>query len=505
MPIKNKTISFIRTKPFFWILVPIFFLIKNANIYYTVIPIHQLAELLVKYLIGSFITYLLIGKLAKQPNYKAALYSFIALSIFFFFFSFDQYVQSQKWMRPLNQYRYILPFLAITVIFISRKIHTQTTPPNKFILFLNLLLTLFCLQQSVTLIYKVFKKAKHTIQIADATPRFSHAHHPNAPNIYFLILDEYQGNKGLEIVYNYNNTNLKTFLSGKGFYTPKISRSNYNYTFFSMPSILNMRYLKGVLSKNDPAWNLIQFGSGYKLMENTSTIDFFKKENYQIINLSPFRLENSGERVFIYKPLLVEKDLIDYQTFFKVLIRKFAWEINNKSWLHLTNCRGYNYQYYNSFIKENIIKTAKSTQTSPSPKFIYGHFFIPHGPYLKDAGGKEVNFKHLMHLSNKDSLKYRYLDYIKYTNFFLTDMVEHVIQKDPRSVIIIMSDHGSRLFEDSLQYNNQFYIRIPGSSDKKYPDTIDAVNVFRLLLNEQFKQKLDYLPYQATPFNALHP
>jgi hypothetical protein len=89
----------------------------------------------------------------------------------------------------------------------------------------------------------------------------------------------------------------------------------------------------------------------------------------------------------------------------------------------------------------------------------------------------------------------------------MINAVDTLIKNDPGAIIIIMSDHGYRGLGPQyreFQFNNQFHIRTPEKDYSAWPDTVDAVNAFRLLLNHEFNQNFGYLPYRKTEFQLPH-
>src|SRR6202000_1611417 len=66
------------------------------------------------------------------------------------------------------------------------------------------------------------------------------------PDIYFLLFDEYASSRALWQSLGYDKRGVDSFLLQRGFHIQYDSRSNYHYTPFSMASILNMSYLRGI-------------------------------------------------------------------------------------------------------------------------------------------------------------------------------------------------------------------------------------------------------------------
>jgi hypothetical protein len=132
---------------------------------------------------------------------------------------------------------------------------------------------------------------------------------------------------------------------------------------------------------------------------------------------------------------------------------------------------------------------------------------MPHPPFLKDSLGQEVNFREYVeknYLSDTSYMNQHYLDYLKYANQFCLEVIDCIIQKDSSAMVILMSDHGFRgvrPLHSPLLFDIQFYIRSPQPNVPRWPDTVDAVNVFRHLLTNQFHQQIKPLPYHCREFH----
>lgn len=499
----QKMEQFFKTKPFFWIFIPIFFLLKNINIYDGLIPAGQLAWLFVRYVLLAIILYFVIYRLTGKIVFKTAFYCLLLLSVYFFYTSFDYFIQKQDWLKPISRYRYFLPFFATGLAVALYFIHRMPRPPVQTILFLNLLLPIFCLMETIQICanwtkpHKSLLGLENGVSFSPGAPR----HHPY-PNIYFLLFDEYQGNAGLKKNFDYDNTRLIQTFRNDSFYIPKFSRSNYSFTLYSMPSIFNMSYLKGDIEGKSDFESFLKANSGYNLVKNASVFNFLKRNKYTIKNLSAFIIDESGESISKYRSIKAGKDIIESQTLFYNLANQFAWHIDSKVWWDLTNPVDYYNRYYNKYIEDRLVNELADSHNR-GPIFTYAHFFMPHEPYLKDSSGNDVSLKYLMEEHPVATRKALYLGYLKYCNTNLIDMVGSIIKEDPQSIIIVMSDHGLRDGDSTnMQFNNQFSIRIPGADYTNWPDTVDAVNMFRILLNTQFGQKLDYLPYRSAKFKS---
>ena len=419
-----------NTKNFSWLLIPVFFLLRNINIYFGYIRTDQVLLLLAEYLLGSAVLYLVVYRLAGKSSYKTSLYCLLFLSVYFFFHPLDEFVERQTWLMPLNRYRYFLPFLLLCILATVLYIRRLTNQPRRATLFLNLLLSIFCLIELSRLFNNLVAPPKPILGLSDNLPvldtlplRVPH------PNVYFLLFDEYQGNAGLQRDFQFDNAGLIQALKSDSFYIPKLSRTNYNYTFFSMPSTFNMSYVKGEIQGRDYPEILQKMLSSIKWVQNARVMEFFKRNNYTIVNLSPFALDGSGKEISRYGSIPWGKHLITSQTIIPILVDKFAWEIDNKTWLDLTNPDDYWNQYYNQYVENQLIHESAST-SGAGPIFTYAHFFMPHCPFLKDSAGNEVSFKYQMQHLPLDTGKALYLGYLKYSGLAMLRMVRKIIKND---------------------------------------------------------------------------
>jgi hypothetical protein len=503
MPNKFATlVNIFRTRLFFWLLVPIFFMLKNINSYFTSFPAIQLLWLFTKYLAMAAALYGLLWLLTRRQNYKAALACFLLLMLYFFFNDFDSWLQSQIWIHPFNRYRWSLPALAILVLAMLVIIFRLKRPNPTTIAFLNILLVLFCLSEGIPVLFKVLKPPTPTLTLESRyAPVFQPAAGLRRHDIYFLLLDEYQGNPGLQQLFRYDNREWKEFMKEKGFFSPDTSRSNYQYTAFSMASIFNMDYFKEDIRGKDKIDQNLIFTDAFRLLQSPSLVKFLQDIGYSITNLSPFFLDGSSEHSIPVRTIVAQKDLIENQTFFNAFKTKFGWLIpNEKIWIRMNPFYTSN-RVYNNTVRESLVE--ESGKSEKERRFVYAHFLIPHFPFLKDSAGHDISYRefipdHGNHMPNYSDR--RYLGYLQYGNRLFMKTIDTLVMNDPGSIIIVMSDHGFRGVrpEDHMyQFDTQFYIRTPGGDYSGWPQTVDAVNVFRILLNTEFSQHLEYLPYKS--------
>ena len=88
-------------------------------------------------------------------------------------------------------------------------------------------------------------------------------------------------------------------------------------------------------------------------------------------------------------------------------------------------------------------------------------------------------------------------------------MVDSILARKPNSIIVLLSDHGLRNSKGNnkvySEFNNFLAVYSPRKRAFQISDSTCTVNIFRLLLNEYFDQKLPLLENRKINVNmGLH-
>lgn len=218
----------------------------------------------------------------------------------------------------------------------------------------------------------------------------------------------------------------------------------------------------------------------------------FMDNGYEIVNYSFFNVldkEAITEQYFL--PL--QKKFITARTFFYQAHKDIGWVLYEK--FSINPNKEYLKQDKNNNLVIDLIKKA-AAEKSKTPRFIYGHFLMPHAPFFFDKYQKKrdesVSLNHF-DFTNPAS----YINYLPYVNTRIRDLVNTILQNDPSSVIIIISDHGFRpwpaepdLKPDFMILNAVYY---PDRNYEHLYDSISGVNQFRVVFNKLFHQSLPLL------------
>lgn len=320
------------------------------------------------------------------------------------------------------------------------------------------------------------------------------------PNIYYIVLDAYGRQDILEEVYQYDNSEFLGFLEENGFFIAAKARANYSQTELSLASSLKLGYLDEVAAAVGPDSN--DHRPLRSLIQDGTVLRFLREQGYSIIGLpsgfGPTTLSTSdvqagsGRRWNELEIGLLCSTPIP--------------------WLTLGGSLLDPYEVHRQKILDSFHLLA-ATADLHSPRFVFAHILAPHGPFVFDEHGNEVQPKGLFHLrdgpqnaNNKLTIaEYRegYLGQLAFVSERIGPVIEHILSRAPRpTIIILQSDHGpeslidwddpaSSYFKERLAILNA--VRFPQDASIALYDEISPVNTFRLIFNHYFGTDLDQL------------
>jgi hypothetical protein len=309
-------------------------------------------------------------------------------------------------------------------------------------------------------------------------------------DVYLILADEYAGNDELKNVFHFDNSAFQEQLRSRGFHIIDDNYSNYNYTPFSMASILNLDYLSGK--------NVTRTGSNiaycYQQIRTSSLIRFFQANGYKFYNYSVFDFEHQPAPVReTFLP--VKTRLITSQTFLSRLQRDLWFHTITflKSKKSIEDLTYYN-QRNNQIIYDLTWRIAQ--QKDAGPKFVYTHLMMPHYPYYYDKNGKELPFGRLV--EGNQVHKSDYVGYLQYSNKKFLELIDQIQRSSATPpIIVLMGDHGFRHFTEAVDkkyfFMNLAAVYFPDRAYSALNDSPSSVNLFRKILNSQFGQHLPLL------------
>jgi len=332
---------------------------------------------------------------------------------------------------------------------------------------------------------------------------FASAIPDSAPDIYFICLDRYASNSSLRDYFDYDNSAFTDHLSSRGFYVAQESYSNYVMTLQSLSATLSMRYIDCLTSLmgNDSVNRLPLFF----MLEDYRVWRFLKAKGYLFIH--------AGTRFHVtaHNPNAdINYNVEQLPEFTRMYLETtMAAPVLSKLRV-LDDNRAEKYKRVN----HNFARLMAVPDT-PGPKFVFGHFLIPHEPYVFDSNGGFVDSDAEAARSARDN----YVGQLEYTNKRVLELVDAILQKSRKPpVIIVQSDEGpypagTKAAEfkwesatrdecrEKTRILNAMYL--PGIDPAVFHPSMTPVNTFRLVFNQYFGTNYEILPDECFAYYDL--
>lgn len=473
------------SQEYFLLLLPLFFVLHGYTENFPLIRTGSALLLFGAYTTGFLILSLLVYFLYSDWR-KAAVYTFLVMCTFFFFGTFHDGVK-RLGDSFLTKYTFIIPILLaiyFLLYFLIKRTHSRF---HRLTGYLNvLLIVLIALDLGQWLFVKRSADATHISQLA-----YSGCDTCDKPDIYFIIADEYLGNKTLKEQFGFDNSAFENELRTRGFHIINDSRSNYNFTPYSIASILNMDYLSGITEKSNDNKNR---NICYSLINRNALTRFLSSQGYSFVNHSLFDFSGQPTEVNTMFFLTKEK-LITHQTLLGRMDRDIRFNLVTRFKIQSEISR------VTMGTLENNLKLINDTYTTlnseaATPRFVYTHLMMPHYPYYFNHQGRPYPLDSLVEGNQVN--KQQYIEYLQYCNkkfLNLLDSLVHGSSKPP--IVVFMGDHGFRHFtepvDEAYQFLNLNAVYLPSKDYQGFYDGMSTVNQFRIILNSQFKRGLPLL------------
>lgn len=435
----------------------------------------------------TFGSWIILKRVLKNGR-NAGLIISIALILFFTYGHIYNVVNDiSVGNTDVGRHRYlIIPFFVCFVLSIYYFVRTKkvldntTTIANVIAVSLIAIILVNVTTYSVNENYVITQKQDTNPILDEDVSKFNVSKPEKLPDVYYIILDEYAGPRGLEFL-QYNNSDFLSYLGRSGFYLPPDSHSNYSMTHFSVPSSMNMKYINylsdqlGKESKN--------YLPPMELLFNSHVIHNFKSLGYKIV------IFNSG---WVSPDDFTGVDVSmckDKKSVNSVLLDAVA----------RSSMIGYFVERWSEQeIRDRILCTFSELPTIKDnydePVFVFAHILLPHPPNVFGPNGEKITPGNPLN-SEKWDEKLAYLDQLKFANKKSREVIDNLLEnKEYQPIIILQSDHGSgfidwrnptnEMLKQRFSNLNAYYL--PGDGKDQLYERITPVNSFRLIFNVYF-------------------
>jgi hypothetical protein len=315
---------------------------------------------------------------------------------------------------------------------------------------------------------------------------------PDAPDVYFIVLDGYARADVLAEHYGFDNGPFVRGLERRGFQVADTSSANYNWTFLSLASTLNMDYLPELLGAAlDPKGTDRE--QAYRLLRDNRAADFLRARGYRYVHLQS-TWGGTGSNPFADDFLPCGEGLM--RDDFLLAVEEASWlrVFGAQATFDLASCHLRNFDTLAGLARE------------PGPKFVFAHFVPPHHPYLFDREGRVLRNANL---SNQFEFQKQlwedraaYVDQLAFVSRKVEQVIDRIMAESLRPpVILLISDHGPNLRGGltpmervRVRFANLSAVRLPGDAAALLPENISNVNLFRMLFDRVFGADMPRLP-----------
>jgi len=484
----------LQNTPVFLFLLPVFFVLHGVNENFGYINVPDCLLLMITYTGACALLYFLLLPLFN--NYvKAALMAAYLMGFYCFFGAVHDFLKAHT--SSLHRYTILIPAFLILGIVILIYLKRKKSSFIKLSLFINTLFLIYLAVDGGGILWKMVFPTPNKLAVYSFAKNNTYGTCSDCakPDIYFLLFDEYASSLSLKQRFDFDNSDLDSFLIKSGFQIQRKSKSNYNFTPFSMSSALNMSYLGGFF--NPKACTADDYAYCNNLIKNDEVIKFLSYQGYDIANYSVFDLAGNPSKVDqSFLPLKTK--LITDRTLFGYLKKDIAWMLYTGKWeiKWLTENTFYQQVTNNERLIAGVER--ESETKAKRPRFIYGHIYLPHPPFFFDRNNRLKDKATIYREGIADRLPQAYLDYIPYTNGKIKELIETIQRNSHDSAIIIfMGDHGFRektvSLNPAVNFQNQNAVYFPDKDYHLLYDSITNVNMFRVVFDKLFKQNIPLL------------
>ncbi|MBK8088638.1 MAG: sulfatase-like hydrolase/transferase [Chitinophagaceae bacterium] len=503
----QKVKTFLKAWPFFLLLLPVFFIYSGYNELFGFLSVKFLLVNFLFIVTGTLVV-LTISFLLFRNGAKAAIFTFFFCLICLSFGYLHDSLKQLNLSPFLTKFTGILPILVLLFVILLIYLRKRRSSFAELYLFLNLLFVILILSEIPNSVkrYRLDKSVHNLIDF-----RFNAFNEYNPlqitpdslkPDIYFLVFDAMASSKSLQENFGKNNYKLDTFLLQHGFYVAADAKANYNWTIHSLSSTFNMDYLPNWIAPvmNDP--KAYFWGSASIL--NNSLFSILKKEGYQTKSYQPVSYANPDWPGVSYFNSLKESHYY-YKTLPGRIYRDVFW---NYSKIDIGFIKEQQMQIIDvrNNEKKLLFDTTKaliknSCSQTGHPKFIYGHFMLPHEPYTFDSTGKVKTAEQTIIKHREDDAE-AYFNQVVFADKVIQELVAYIQQHNKKNTIIIVEgDHGYRTSEGNkagYTFQNLNAVYFPDQKYEMLYDSLSPVNTFRIVLNKYFAAGLPLLKDSST-------
>ncbi len=322
----------------------------------------------------------------------------------------------------------------------------------------------------------------------EAAPLLAPQPGSRAPNIYYIILDEYARADVLKGDLGFDNSEFVSALERRGFFVAERSLSNYNSTPACLASTFNLDYLQALKQKS--RIESLNMPVLLEMVRESLVIRMLKNAGYSMVMLpSGHRFTESSP----YADRVCRRPGLHLNEFERVLLGKSVFS----PFLALPII-------HRRDVLFNLDNLGKPRDID-GPVFVFAHIMAPHPPYVFDREGNMPQQSFFgREIEYNERAMHRYTDQVVYTNKRVLEALDRILEaEDEPPVILLQGDHGYRYLprdhSGRLRVSNSILSAyyLPPSGGESPDSVISPVNSFRLVFDRYLGGRYGRLPDES--------
>jgi hypothetical protein len=314
-------------------------------------------------------------------------------------------------------------------------------------------------------------------------------HHDDAthPDVYYVILDGYARADALARNYGHDNQPFLDGLRERGFVVADRSTSNYPYTYLSLASSLNERYLTDDIERGE------SYQAYLGLIRSASVPQRFRERGYRYDLVRSAWAGTSGSPLAdeVFGPDAPVGNELEVALVDRSLLRGL---------LPQPSIADYHFAAFEAL---------ETVSADPAPTFTLAHIVAPHPPYVLDSSGNVVlDTATLRGAWGGPDNERGYIEQVRFVNDRLLQAIDQILAASTtRPMIVLQGDHGSwsSRFERGKGLQDVEAERMSILNAYMVPDGVGALlypeitpaNTFRAIDRGLFGEPVDFLPDQS--------
>ena len=483
-------------------------------------------------LLLAFVSWLVFLLFLRKPE-KASILTSVWLIIFFSYGHAFLLLAQKGFFEflPIGPHFFLLSvsvglvlFVYFGLLFYKKSLEIATTFFTVASVTLFLLNTLPLLPFEFKRIVALQKLETYIEQQDLSTKTYTNTDTASYPDIYYFVFDRYPNQTIAKEYFEHDTTDFTQSLEEDGFYIATQSAANYPSSYQSISSALNMThltFLNDLLGQDYADQTVV-----YKTMLDTAQVPkFLLAKGYEYHHLGS-NWEPTKQSTHATKNYNLFLDFNEFESFLyeNTFANAFLGKIRGESVFTGVEIL--------KIHQENIphkINTVKQLVTQESPKYVFGHFLLPHPPYLFDQNCAPLTFEAVR--KRPDNMAY--IDQVDCASKTMQEFAQAILENHRSNVqnrpvvIIFQSDEGPYLpleyFNDTQhltsENNDAYKIHSRILNAIYMSDTTDAtqsanyevhnftrqqtpVNTFRLVFNYYFGTEFELLQNTTHVFES---